>query len=123
VSSRFVVGAAASAAAFLVLAGPGLGTTNPAATVPIKVTITDRAIRCVPNTSSRGVSGLFILTNRGTKVHTVTLKDVGLGKRPSFTAKLGPDQQKTFVMFLDYRGLLHLRSIDGSALVGTFKVT
>ena len=108
------------------LAGPGLarvGTTNPAATVPVRVTVTDRGITMSPNSATRGVAAQFIITNRGTKTHKIFLKDVGTGKRPSFTATLRPDQQKTFVMFLDYRGLLHCRSTDGSALHGTFKVT
>ena len=124
-SRRFVVAVAATAAS-LVLVGPGISrpeTTNPAATVPVKVIVTDHAIRMSPNTATRGVAALFIVTNRGTKVHTVALKDVGTGKRPSFTATLRPDQQKTFVMFLDYRGVLYCRSTDGSALQGTFKVT
>ena len=124
-SRRFVVAAAATAAS-LVFVGPGLtrpDTTNPAATVPIKVTITDRAIRTNPSSAVRGVEAEFIVTNRGTKAHTLVLKDVGVGKRPGFTATLRPDQQKTFVMFLDYRGLLHCYTTDGSALRGTFRVT
>lgn len=123
--SRRLVVAAACIAASLVVVGPGLarpGTTNPAATVPVKVTITDRAIRMSPNTATRGVEAAFIVTNRGTKTHTVVLKDVGAGKRPSFTATLRPDQQRTFVMFLDYRGLLRCYSTDGSALQGTLRV-
>lgn len=108
-------------------AGPGLarlGTTNPAATVPIKVTLTDSAIRMSPSSASRGVAALFIVTNRGTKAHTVVIKDVGNGKRrPGFTAALRPDQQKTFVMFLDYRGLLHCSSPGPPAMTCTFRVT
>jgi len=125
VSRRFVVFVAATAG-LLVFAGPGLSrpdTTNPAATVPIRVTVTDRAIRMSPSSAPRGVEGEFIVTNRGTKVHTIVVKDVGVGKRPGFTARLRPDQQKIFVMFLDYRGMLQCYSTDGSALKGTFRVT
>lgn len=121
-SRRFVVAAAATAAS-LVFVGPGLtrpDTTNPAATVPIKVTITDRAIRMSPSTAVRGVEAQFIITNRGAKAHTIVLRDVGVGKRPGFTATLRPDQQKTFVMFLDYRGVLRCYSKDG--LQGTLRV-
>jgi len=121
---RLVVGLAAAALP-LALAGPGITrpfTTNPAATIPIKMTVTDVGIRCSPSSAPRGVAALFIVVNRGKKIHTILLKDVGAGKRPSFTATVRPDQQKTFVMFLDYRGILHAHSPDG-ALQGTFKVT
>lgn len=106
--------------------GPGLarvGTTNPAATVPIKVTLTDSAIRMSPSSATRGVAALFVVTNRGTKAHTVVVKDVGTGKRPGFTATLRPDQQKSFVMFLDYRGLLHCTSPGPPPMTCTFRVT
>ena len=109
----------------LVFVGPGLArleTTNPAATIPIKITITDLGIRTSPSSASRGFAALFIVTNRGKKIHTIVLKDVGTGKRPGFTATVRPDQQKTFVMFLDYRGVVHVHSPDG-ALQGTFRVT
>ena len=124
-SRRLLPAAAAAVAASLISVGPGLArpeTTNPAATIPIKMTVTDRVIRMSPSSASRGQAGLFIVVNRGTKVHTIVVKDVGAGKRPSFTATVRPDQQKTFVMFLDYRGLVHARSTDG-VLQGTFKVT
>jgi len=124
VSRGFFVGVAVTAAS-LVLVGPGLTrpeTTNPAATIPIKMTVTDVGIRMSPSSAPRGVAALFIVTNRGKKIHTIVLKDVGSGKRPSFTATVKPDQQKSFVLFLDYRGILHAHSPDG-ALQGIFKVT
>lgn len=124
--SRRLVVAAASAAASLVFAGPApahVGTTNPAATVPIKVTLTDSAIRMSPSSATRGVAALFVVTNRGTKLHTVVVKDIGTGKRPGFTATLRPDQQKTYVMFLDYRGYLHCASPGRPALTCRFRVT
>lgn len=86
------------------------------------MTVTDRVIRMSPSSASRGQAALFIVVNRGTKVHTILLKDVGAGKRPTFTAIVRPDQQKTFVMFLDYRGIVHVHSPDG-VLQGSFKVT
>jgi hypothetical protein len=125
VSRRLFV-AAASLAALLLFVGPALTrpeTTNPAATIPIKVTITERAITMRPNAAVRGVAAEFIVTNRGKKAHTVRLRDVGTGKRPGFTTTLRPDQQKIFVMFLDYRGLIHCVSLDAPTLTATLKVT
>lgn len=124
-SRRLLFAAAAVVAASLVSVGPGQArpdTTNPAATIPIKMTVTDRTIRMSPSSAPRGVAGLFIVLNRGKKIHTIVLRDVGAGKRPTFTATVRPDQQKTFVMFLDYRGIVHVHSPDGT-LQGTFKVT
>ena len=86
------------------------------------MTVTDVGIRMSPSSATRGQAALFIVVNRGKKMHTIVLKDVGAGKRPTFTATVRPDQQKTFVMFLDYRGIVHVHSTDG-ALQTTFKVT
>jgi hypothetical protein len=109
--------AAASAALVLGSAAPALSrpeTTNPGAFETIRVTLTDSSITVKPKVSGRGVTGIFVLTNRGTKRHTWVIGDIkrGAGKNIGFTRTLRPGQQQSVVMFLNYRGVLPYYSPD-----------
>jgi hypothetical protein len=115
----------------LVIAAPVFarpGTTNAPAILTIKVTITDSSITVRPNTAPRGTNATFILTNRGktTKKWVLGNTTRGVGKTIGFASVLGPDQQKSIVMFLDYRGLLPYSAAQlGGArtvLKGSFKI-
>jgi hypothetical protein len=81
-------------------------TTAPPPVVDIRVTITDKAIRFSPNHSVRGAFARFILVNQGVQAHSLIL---GAAKKQSgsqtgFTKLLKPREQKTLLLFLDYRG-------------------
>ena len=115
----------------LVIAAPGFArphTTNAPQILTIKVTITDSSITVKPSTAERGTNCIFVLTNRGTKAQRWVLGNItrGVGKKTGFASTLGPDQQKTVVMFLDYRGLLPYSSSQlagaKTMLKGTFRI-
>ena len=124
---------AAASVTALVVAAPGFArpqTTNTPQMLMVKVTITDNTITMKPAIAQRGSNALFILSNHGTKPHTLILGDAerGLGKKIGFTTTLGPDEQRTIVMFLDYRGKLAYSSGEKadarkSGMKGTFKIT
>ena len=107
-STAAAVSAISVAVALPVAAGAAPATTNAPQIVSVKVTITDRGITMKPAAAARGSSAQFILTNRGTKPHTIVLGDIkrGIGKKIGFTSTLAPNEQKTIVMYLDYRGPL-----------------
>jgi hypothetical protein len=83
-------------------------TTNAPAFLTIKVTITDTSVTVRPNTALRGTNATFILTNRGKTTQRWVIGNAtrGVGKTSGFASVLAPDQQKNFVMYLDYRGQL-----------------
>ena len=113
-------------AAALAVAAPGLAriqTTTAPATFTVKVLISDGVISMHPNHAVRGSTAIFVLTNRGTKTHTAVIGDParGKGKTIGFSATLAPNQQKTVVMFLDYRGLLPY-SVTGAGSKGSFRI-
>ena len=123
-----VAGAASLAIAAPATAGPK--TTNAPAMEFIKVVITDDAIVMRPTTAQRGTTALFIVSNRGAKPHTLLLGDVkrGVGKKIGFARTLGPNEQQTIVMFLDYRGALpysstHPGDLRKAAMKGTFTIS
>ena len=97
--------------ASLAVAAPGFArpdTTNAPAFLTIKVTITDTSVTVRPNTALRGTNATFILTNRGKTTQKWVIGNAtrGVGKTSGFASVLAPDQQKNFVMYLDYRGQL-----------------
>ena len=116
--------------ASLAIAAPGFAhpqTTNSPAILTIKVTITDHSVTVRPNTAPRGTSATFILTNRGTKTQKWVLGNAtrGVGKKIGFASVLAPDQQKSVVMFLDYRGPLPYTAsqLGGkTVLKGSFRI-
>jgi len=113
----------------LVVATPGMThpqTTNSPAILTIKVTIGDSAITMRPSSATRGTNCIFVLTNRGKRTQRWVLGTPkrGQGKTIGFATNLTPDQQKTIVMYLDYRGLLRYSSstAGGRVLKGTFRI-
>jgi hypothetical protein len=125
--ARLVVAAASASA--LVTAAPGFArpqTTNPGAFETVRVMLTDRSLTVSPSVSGRGVTGIFIITNRGTKTHTWVIGDTtrGPGKNIGFARTLRPGQQLTIVLFLNYRGVLRYYSpgIGKRALRGIFTI-
>ena len=94
----------------------------------IKVTITDSAITVKPNAAPRGTNAIFILTNRGKTSQKWILGNAtrGAGKKIGFASVLAPNQQKSVVMFLDYRGPLPYSAseLSGSKTVlkGSFRI-
>jgi hypothetical protein len=83
-------------------------TTAPPAVIPVKIVITDNAVRMTPKVAVRGAVARFILVNRGTKPHTFVLGDQkhGTGKQTGFVRALKPSEQSILVLFLDYRGTI-----------------
>lgn len=125
--------AVAVAATSLVVAAPSFAqphTTNAPQMQFVKVTITDTTIVMKPPTAQRGSTVLFVVHNRGAKPHTLLLGDVerGPGKKVGFARTLGPDEQQTVVMFLDYRGTLdysssHPADLNKRKMKGAFKIS
>ena len=120
---------AAGSVLALAIAGPSFArpeTTNPGTYETVKVTLSEKATTLRPNYSARGVTAVFIITNRGTKTHTWIMGDTerGPGKTIGFSRTLKPGQQKTVVLFLDYRGRLPyftpvaaLKTLKGTFLI------
>ena len=86
-------------------------TTAPPPVVNIKVTITDTRIGVTPKGAQRGDYARFILVNVGKKPHTFTLGATkrGTGVQTGFSKSLKPNEQKTLLLFLDYRGQVSYR--------------
>ncbi len=104
-------------------------TTAPPVVVPVKITITDTAIRMTPKVAVRGAVARFILVNRGTKRHTFLLGTLkhGTGRQTGFVKTLKPSEQSILVLFLDFRGTLPYTAplpADKSkrAMKGLFKI-
>jgi hypothetical protein len=103
------------------------GTTNSPAIFTAKVTLTDTSVAMHPNHAARGSTVTFIVTNRGRKKHTLVFGDVkrGPGHTTGFARTLAPNQQRTVVLYLDYRGVLRyvLRTPSGTNIVkGVFRI-
>jgi hypothetical protein len=119
-----------SCAVSLVIVASGFarsGTTNSPAIFTAKVTITDTSIAMRPNHAARGSTVTFIITNRGRKKHTFVFGDVkrGVGQTTGFARTLAPDQQRSVVLFMDYRGVLRysLRTPSGTSFAkGVFRI-
>lgn len=86
-------------------------TTAPPPVVNVKVTITDTRIGVTPKGAQRGDYARFILVNMGKKPHTFTLGATkrGAGVQTGFSKSLKPNEQKTLLLFLDYRGQVSYR--------------
>ncbi len=121
---------ATGSATALAIASPGFGrpqTTNPGTYETVKVTLTEVSTTVRPNVSTRGVTAVFVITNRGKKTHTWVIGDTtrGPGKTIGFARTLRPGQQKTVVLFLDFRGRLPYFSpgaAQKAAMRGSFKI-
>ena len=119
-----------SCAVSLVIVASGFArpsTTNSPAIFTAKVTITDTSIAMHPNHAARGSYVSFIITNRGRKKHTFVFGDVkrGPGHTTVFARTVGPNQQLTVVLYLDYRGVLRylLRTPSGASIAkGVFRI-
>jgi hypothetical protein len=113
VKLRLFALAAASAVA-LVPAAQGSArprTTAPPPVVNVKVTITDTRIGVTPKVAQRGDYARFIMINVGKRPHTFTLGSTkhGTGVQTGFSKALKPNEQKTLLLFLDYRGQVAYR--------------
>lgn len=102
-------------------------TTNEPAIQTVKVTLGDRAVTLSPNHAARGSVVTFILTNRGKKTYTFQIGDVkrGRGYGEGFARKLKPNQQRTIVMYLNYRGKMKYvnRFRKHTVARGVFRIT
>ena len=127
---RAAVLVATASATALAVVSSGFGhpqTTNPGTYETVKVTLTDVSMTVRPNVAARGVTAVFVITNRGKKTRTWVLGDTtrGAGKTIGFARTVRPDQQKTVVLFLDYRGRLPYVSLGAAktaALKGSFRI-
>lgn len=105
-------------------------TTSPPTVVPVKITITDKAVSVSPRVGQRGTIARFILVNHGTKSHTFTFGRAkqGAGTQQGFVRTLKPRQQSTLALFLDYRGTIRWAATmpadrNNPRMTGTFRVT
>ena len=123
-ASLFVPGAFASS-----IGGARPNTTVPQVFVPIQVTITDSRISLNRRSANRGDAVRFTIRNSGTRVHAFTLGNTqrSIGTQVGFSATLKPNQEKLYLLFLDYRGALPYRStikadLKKPRMRGTFKI-
>ena len=119
-SSLFAVAAVSAVA--LVPAAHGKAdrplTTAPNVFVEIHVTITDERISLSRHRANRGDMGRFVVLNAGKEPHTFAIghsthgtgqnaQGQGksqYGKQSGFSATLKPKEQRTYLLFLDFRG-------------------
>lgn len=128
---RLLLGTCAAALGVaLTIAAPVIArsrTTNAPAIFTVKVTLTDSKVAMLPNHAVRGSTVTFILTNRGKKRHTFVLGQAQRVGTQGFVRTLGPNQQSTVVMYLDFRGVLKytLRRPKSTTSIarGGFRVT
>jgi hypothetical protein len=130
VKSRIVSVAAICSAALIPAAhGARPQTTVPDVFVTIHVTITDSKIALDRHSAGRGDEVRWAIRNIGKKIHTFTLGHTKRqsGSQTGFSATLKPRQEKLFLLYLDYRGLLPYRSIlshdaNKPGMKGIFKI-
>jgi hypothetical protein len=92
-------------------------TTTPNVFVDIQVTVTDERISLNRHSATRGDMGRFVIRNAGKKPHTFAIghsvhgtgqnaqgTTSQYGKQSGFTTTVKPKEQKTFLLFLDFRG-------------------
>jgi hypothetical protein len=123
-AALFVPGALGSA-----LGSARPNTTVPQVFVPIQVTITDSRISLNRRSANRGDAVRFTIRNAGTRVHGFTLGNPqrSVGTQVGFSATLKPNQEKLYLLFLDYRGALQYRStikadLKKPGMRGIFKI-
>ena len=110
--SRFALIGAAGAAVVVAAQGSAQPqTTVPTVVVPVRITLTDSAIRVTPKQAPRAALGRFILSNKGTKRHAFTLArtKTGSGTQKGFTKVLEPGKRAEVLLYLDYRGRIAYR--------------
>jgi hypothetical protein len=120
----------ATCLAFLSLAADGSArpqTTNPGGYLTVRVTITNKAVTMSPNRAPRGMTAIFLLSNLATTPRVFAVGDVSLThhRGTGFAVKLGRNQQKRVLLYLDYRGLLPSSIVQAgkAKVVGVFRVT
>jgi hypothetical protein len=85
-----------------VAASGAFATTSPAVYVNIHVTLTDSKVIVTPKTAPRGANARFIVTNKGTKVHSFTFS---FGSNKGFRRSFKPKQHQILLLYLDLRGI------------------
>jgi hypothetical protein len=132
--------AAALSAVALVPAAHGTAagplTTAPNVFDDINVTISDKHLSVSRLRGNRGDVGRFVIRNTGTKTHTFTLgvyahgtgqNAQGVGKshygvQTGFATTVKPRQQKTFLLFFDFRGPVPFKADGGKTGKGIFTI-
>src|SRR3954463_1324866 len=87
-------------------------TTVPDVFLPIHVTVTDSRISLDRKSGHRGDEVRFTIRNSGRKTHNFppgTNTKRGFGSQVVFWRTLKPNQEKVYLLFLDYRGSLPYR--------------
>ncbi|HVN60346.1 MAG TPA: hypothetical protein VMT59_03725 [Gaiellaceae bacterium] len=137
--SPFFAVAALSAAALVPVAQGTAArplTTAPNVFDDINVTISDTHLSVSRLRGNRGDVGRFVIRNTGTKAHTFVLgvfahgtgqNAQGLGKshygvQTGFATTVKPKQQKTFLLFFDFRGPVPFKADGGKTGKGTFTI-
>jgi hypothetical protein len=119
-----------ASAAALVLAGAGAArpqTTAPGGYLTVRVTLTDKGVTMSQTRARRGQTAIFLVANRAKTARVFSLGDVSLKhhRGTGFAVKVGANQQKRVLLYLDYRGPLPsaLGSTAKTKIVGVFWVT
>ena len=137
-SPLFAVAALSAVALVPAAQGTAAGplTTAPNVFDDIQVTITDHHLTVSRLHGNRGDVGRFVIHNAGTKTHTFMLgryahgtgqNAQGLGKshygvQTGFATSVKPKQQKTFLLFFDFRGPVPFKADGGKTGKGTFTI-
>jgi hypothetical protein len=120
----------AASFAALALAADGFArpqTTAPGGYLTVRVTLTDKGVTMSQTRARRGQTAIFLVANRAKTTRVFSLGDVSLKhhRGTGFAIKLGANQQKRVLLYLDYRGPLPsaLGSTAKTKVVGVFWVT
>jgi hypothetical protein len=120
----------AASFAGLALAADGFArpqTTAPGGYLTVRVTLTDKGVTMSQTRARRGQTAIFLVANRAKTARVFTLGDVTLKRHrgTGFAIKVGANQQKRVLLYLDYRGPLpsSFGSTAKTKVVGVFWVT
>jgi len=102
-------------------------TTAPGGYVTVRVIVTNKGVTLIPSRARRGQTAIFLVSNHTSIPRVVALGDVSLKhhRGTGFAVKLGRNQQKRVLTYLDYRGPLPASVGDGrkAKVMGVFFVT
>jgi hypothetical protein len=102
-------------------------TTAPGGYVTVRMVVTNKTVTISPPRARRGQTAIFLVSNLASTARVVALGDVSLKhhRGTGFAVRLGRNQQKRILCYLDYRGPLPATVGDGrkGKVAGVFFVT
>ena len=103
-------------------------TTAPGGYVTVRLIVTNKAVTINPSRVRRGQTAIFLVSNLASSTRVISIGDVSLKhhRGTGFAIRLGRNQQRRILCYLDYRGPLPAAVGDGrrkAKVMGVFFVT